>query len=163
MRNQGFSLIELLVTVAVVGLLSSIAVANYSEYKARAYEMEALALLHNGLTSIEAYRANDIQMDFFRKFVNHSPGGTISYLGVSDTESLLPGLGPISRDAYFFIQIYGRQAGGSAMLLQANSANCKGKTYGPVNGFPNKRWYRFGYNIESQIVDTTVLNVNCTY
>lgn len=54
MKN-GFTLIELLVTLAIVGILSSIAVPQFTNYKKRAYDIRAQSDLRNVATAEEAY------------------------------------------------------------------------------------------------------------
>jgi len=44
-KNKGFSIVELLIAVSIIGILSAIAIANYGSYKKNAEEAEAKHLL----------------------------------------------------------------------------------------------------------------------
>lgn len=61
MKTQdGFTLLELLVTVGIVGVLSAIALPQFAEYKIRAYNAVAVADLKNSANAQEsAYIAED--------------------------------------------------------------------------------------------------------
>lgn len=54
-QPQGFTLLELLITVAIIGILASIAVPNYSEYVVRARIGEATNNLVDMRTRTERY------------------------------------------------------------------------------------------------------------
>ena len=54
-NQKGFSLVELLVVVAIIGILSTIAVPQYSEYRKRAYDSAARSDVRNIITAEEMY------------------------------------------------------------------------------------------------------------
>ena len=56
-QNRGFTTIELMITVAILGILAAVAVVSYSGYIKRARNSEATAVLANIRIKQEAYRA----------------------------------------------------------------------------------------------------------
>ncbi|THU05242.1 type IV pilin protein [Lampropedia puyangensis] len=61
MRNdeQGFTLIELMIVVAVVGILAAIAYPSYLEYVLRSRRAEGQAFLNEAAARMERYRAQN--------------------------------------------------------------------------------------------------------
>jgi prepilin-type N-terminal cleavage/methylation domain-containing protein len=56
MRNEkGFTLIELVVIMAIILALSLIAIPQYIKYKSKAYDATAVSALRNAATAQEAY------------------------------------------------------------------------------------------------------------
>jgi len=54
-KHTGFTLIELMIAVAIVGILAAIAVPNYSEYVKRASRAEAASALLDAANKQEQY------------------------------------------------------------------------------------------------------------
>ena len=53
--QRGFTLLELLITMSIIGILVSIAVPKFADYKARAFDTRASSDLRNVALAEEAY------------------------------------------------------------------------------------------------------------
>ncbi len=86
-QNKGFTLIELMIVVAIIGILASIAYPSYQEYVLRARRGDAKATLLSVQLAQEKYRANNVSY------------GTLINLGLSAGTTM------ISPDEYYNITI----------------------------------------------------------
>jgi len=57
--KRGFTLVELLITVALLGVLATIAFAQFAAYRQKGYNSAAVSDLKNAKTVLEAYYANN--------------------------------------------------------------------------------------------------------
>lgn len=59
MKNEsGFTLLELLVAAAIIGILAAVAIPQYAGYKSRAIDSQLQSALKNARTAMEAYYTN---------------------------------------------------------------------------------------------------------
>lgn len=78
-NNKGFSLVELMVVVAIIGILSSIAIPSINKYIARARQSEAKANLSLIYTSNKAFFAEYNLYDSRFDVIGYRPEGQLRY------------------------------------------------------------------------------------
>ncbi|RLB10772.1 MAG: pilus assembly protein [Deltaproteobacteria bacterium] len=53
-NKKGFTLIELMIVIAIIGILAAIAIPQFAKYRTRAYNAAALSDLKNFQTEMES-------------------------------------------------------------------------------------------------------------
>jgi type IV pilus assembly protein PilA len=54
-NQKGFTLIELMIVIAIIGILAAIAIPQFAQYRAKGYNSGALSDSRNLRTDLEAY------------------------------------------------------------------------------------------------------------
>jgi type IV pilus assembly protein PilA len=99
--TKGFTLIEMMIVVAIVGVLASLAIPAYQDYIARAQVSEAVSLLGSGKTPLGEYFADKGQ---WPSNAGASEGGVMGNVSGRYTSAITitvgnAGTGPITLEA----------------------------------------------------------------
>jgi type IV pilus assembly protein PilA len=77
--QQGFTLIELMIVVAIIGILAAVAIPNFLRYQAKSKQSEARVLLSGIYTSQIAYFAEQNAYGSTEAMIGFTPASTPKY------------------------------------------------------------------------------------
>ena len=177
-NNSGFTLVELMVVVAIIGILSAVAIPNFRSYQAKAKTSEAKLALSNIFTAQTAYQNDFNEFNTCIKFmgVAEPPSGSNYFafgfgtkLGtadpkaagcLSDDTASYPATKRANDDAALadaVADFTGSPAGMTAALLKVDNAAAGGATflagaYGIVSTSASDNYAGFTIDQNKQVV-----------
>ena len=84
--QKGFTLIELMIVIAIIGILAALALPAYQDYTIRAKVTEGLSLASGGKTSVAEFFASNGALPVTNAEAGMSPAGDISGNSVESVE-----------------------------------------------------------------------------
>ena len=85
-NKKGFSLVELMIVVAIIGVLTAIAIPNFQAFQARSRQSEARAALTSIYTAAKSFHAKWETYATLFEAIGYSPAGDFRYVAGWDSD-----------------------------------------------------------------------------
>ena len=121
-RNKGFTLIEVMIVVVIIGILAAIAIPNYSDYVTRSKTTEAISGLSDMRVRMEQYFQDN------RTYAGACTAGTVAALAPSTANFDFACDDPAAPDGASYTITANGKAGMSGFKYQITQANVRSTT-----------------------------------
>ncbi len=78
-KNHGFTLIELMIVIAIIAILAAIAIPQFNAYRKKAFNSAAQSDLRNAMTAEEAYYADKQKYFALSQTTGPAKNSTLGY------------------------------------------------------------------------------------
>lgn len=138
-RSEGFTLIEMLMVIAVIGVLAGISLQTFAVYRENAFYASSEEILRNARTALDIGRTNEESFPARVLFTQAFTGGSVTN---NDAAMIAPGLNN-NNNSYVYVYHNPTCASPWCLTDYITSRHCRAEEY--------TYWYRYANGFAAQV------------